>query len=412
MKKILVGIPVVLVLAAAGWRVYQKNKLQRGGPAPRARMGGTVAVLTQPIRRETIRDIRTFTGTLIPRAQFMVAPKIAGRLEKLLVNIGDEIERGRVVALLDSEEHAQQVEQARAELEVARANVTNCQTELELAARELARVRELRKARVASEAELDEAEARHRAAQVRYEVALAQTRQKEAALKAEEVRLSYTRITATWEDGSERRVVGERYVDEGAMLRANEPIVTVLDVATLLAVIPATERDYPNIQIGQPAIVVADAFPAKTFVGKVVRKAPLLKESSRTARVEVEVSNSERLLAPGMFVRVELEFAIRENTVVVPSSAIVRRNGREGVFLADPSEPRARFVEITKGIVSSDRTEILSPPLDGRLVTLGQHLLEDGVPILMQDDGSEKNTLIPEAASERAEGRKKGQSPR
>lgn len=356
---------------------------------------------TQPVRRETIRDVRLFTGTLLPAAQFVVAPKIAGRLEKLLVNIGEEVGKGQVIALLDSAEFAQQVEEARAELEVARANVVSCRSDLELATREIARVRELREAQVASEAELDRVETQYRAAQARYEVALAQVKQREAALKAEEVRVSYTRIVVDWEDGSTRRVVGERYVDEGAMLRANEAIVTVLDTSTLLAVIAVAERDYPSIHIGQAAAIRVDPFPERVFPGKVVRKAPLVKESSRTARIEIEASNPQRILAPGMFVRAELEFARRENAVVAPVEALVRRKGEVGVFLADPDKKKAIFVPVVTGIASGDKVEVLSPPLEGRVVTLGQHLLEDGSAIVIQDpvNATEKEAAAASSAS-------------
>ncbi len=72
--------------------------------------------------QNAIREIGTFTGTLLPKSQYVVAPKIAGRLEKLFVNIGDPVERGQVIALIDDDEFVQQVDQARAELDVARAN--------------------------------------------------------------------------------------------------------------------------------------------------------------------------------------------------------------------------------------------------------------------------------------------------
>ena len=385
MRKLFVALVLAALLGGIALRIYQKVAAERKGSPVRGRKAAAVAVRTQPVRRAAIRDVRVFTGTLAPAAQFVVAPKIAGRLEKLLVNVGEEVSSGQVIALLDSAEYAQNVEQARAELDVARANVVSCQSDLDLATREVARVRELRKAQVASEAELDRAETQYRAAQARYEVALAQVKQREAALKAEEVRLSYTRIVATWEGGSARRVIGERFVDEGAMLRANEAIVTVLDTETLLAIIAVAERDYPSIRIGQTAAIKADAVPGSIFTGRVVRKAPLLKESSRAARVEIEVPNPERVLAPGMFVRAELEFDRRDNAMVVPAAAVVRRNGRTGVFLANPAVKKAVFVPVVTGIVSGDGIEILAPPLEGEVVTLGQHLLDDGSAILVQN---------------------------
>lgn len=383
MKKTAVIIVILAFAAFIGWRVRQaiKEKSQSGRP-PQSR-NASVAVIVQPVRRETIRDVREFSGTVSPNSQFLVAPKVAGRLERLLVNAGDIVKNGDLIARLDDLEYQQQVEQARAEMDVAKANVADLRSTLDIATRELERARELRKKQVVSEAEMEQADAQYRAAEAKHAVALAQVKQRDAALKAAEVRLSYTRIHATWEDSTVTRVIGERFMDQGAMLRANDPIVSVLDIGTVIAAIFVIERDYPHLQAGQTAVITTDAFPDKTFTGKVVRKAPLLKESSRQARIEIAVDNAERLLAPGMFVRATIQFAAHENATVVPAGAVVRRNGANGVFLADAAALKARLVPVTIGIVNAQTAEVLAPAIEGQVVTLGQHLLEDGATIIL-----------------------------
>ena len=396
MKKPLVVVVILLILGLVAWRVTEKLTRQRGSGQPRQGQAPAVTVVVQPVRREAVRDVRAFTGTVSPNSQFLVAPKVVGRLEKLLVNIGQEVKNGDLIALLDDLEYQQQVEQARAELDVAKANVIDFQSALDIATRELDRAKELRKQQVASESEMDQADTQFRASRAKHAVALAQVKQREAALKVAEVRLSYTRIDAAWEDGDTTRVIGERYVDQGAMLRPNDPIVSVLDINSVIAAIFVIERDYPHLQVGQTAMITTDAFPAKTFSGKVVRKAPLLKESSRQARVEIEVENPDRLLAPGMFVRAEIQFSARENATVVPAGAVVRRNEQSGVFLADPATLKARFVPITVGVANAQLAEVLSPALEGQVVTLGQHLLEDGANIVL--DGAQPASSEPPAS--------------
>jgi RND family efflux transporter MFP subunit len=386
MKKKLATFILLLVLGLIGWRVYQKVTGQGGKAAVRQDRNAAVAVVVQPVLKEAIRDVRQFTGSVLPRAQFVVAPKVAGRLEKLLVNIGQTVSNGQAVAKLDSLEYDQQVNQARAELEVAQANVLDLQSALDIATREFERARELRRQQVASEAEMDQAFARHRAAQAKHAVALAQVKQSQAALKAAEVRLSYTQIAAAWEGGNGERVIGERSVDEGAMLRANDPIVSVLDIGTVIAAIFVIEKDYPKIQLDQAAIVETDAFPGRTFAGRIARKAPLLKESSRQARIEIDIANPERLLAPGMFVRVEIQFAVHADATVVPVAALAHRDEQTGVFLADTATLKVRFVPVTVGIVSREKAEIVTPLLEGRVVTMGQHLLEDGSRIVIPSE--------------------------
>jgi RND family efflux transporter MFP subunit len=253
---------------------------------------------------------------------------------------------------------------------------------LEVASNEFDRVRELLTQKVASEAETDQARARFLAAQAKHAVTMAGVRQAEAALKASEVRLSYTRITAAWDDPGDVRIIGERFADEGAMLRANDPIVSVLDIQTVIAVLEIIERDYPRILPGQSATVTTDAYPGETFPGRILRKAPLIKEASRQARVELEIPNPGLRLSPGMFIRAEIELAVHPDVPAVPATALVRRQDRLGVFIPD-GEGKARFVPVQVGLVSGADAELLPPATGGPIITLGQHLLQDGSPILV-----------------------------
>ena len=382
MKKAILILVAIAVAGFLGWRVYKKASASPKG-AFRRRGAMAVAVEISPVQKTTIRDVGLFSGTLLPKSQFIVSPKIPGRLERLFVNIGNPVKRGNLIALLDSEEFFQQAEQARAELDVAAANVEESFSALGVAQRELERVQTLREKKIASEAELDSAQAQCDAQDAKYRVTLAQVTQKEAALNAAQVRFSYTQIRALWEDGDEARIVGERFVDEGEMLKANDPIVSVLEIHLLTAVIHVIERDYSQVRTGQEAVITTDAFPEKSFPGTIVRVAPILRETSRQARVEIEVANAQRLLKPGMFIRAQIEFAKHDGATVVPVAALARRGGQQGVFLADTQKRKALFVPVTLGITHNGLAEVLKPPLSGEVVTLGQHLLEDGSAIIL-----------------------------
>jgi RND family efflux transporter MFP subunit len=384
MKKIFYALLVFVIIAIIGVLLFKRITASSG--SRQSRPAVAVAVEVQPIRKDTIKDIGIFTGSLIPKSQFVVAPKAAGWLKKLLVNVGDTVQQNQVIAILEDEEYQQQVEQAKAELQVTKANVENCTSDLDLAKREYERAKALREKQIASASELEEAEAAYNSSQTQLKVSLAQVAQKEAALKAAELRLSYTRVQAFWEDGDQTRVVGERFVDEGALLQANQPIVSVLENKPLTAVVYVVEKDYPKVSVGQRAVITTDAYPDKTFTGDIVRIAPLLKESSRQARVEMEIPNSEELLRPGMFIRARIEFASHDNTTIVPLAALVRRDGQQGVFIADRDNLKARFVPVTVGIISGEWAEILEPSnLDNSeyVITMGNHLLEDGSDITL-----------------------------
>lgn len=383
MKKYIAMFIGAAVLLLIGWQLWPHLTASRDAVVrrPAAR---SVAVEVVAVQQADIRDVAVFTGTLLPTARFVVAPKIAGRLEKILVNIGDRVQPGQLVAVLDDEEYRQQVSQARAELDVARATLEEVTGTVENSRREFERTVALHRQRIASESQLDAAESDYKALQARMRFAAAQVAQREAALRLAEVRLAYTRIHLPAGNGIVR-VVGERFMDEGALLSANTPIVSVLDITRLNAVVHVIERDYAKMEVGLNAEVSTDAYPTETFPGRVVRIAPELKETSRQARVEIEVLNPQMQLKPGMFVRSHIQFAFRENATVVPVSALVTRSGDRGVFLADREAGTARFVPVTVGITDGDRAEVLDPPLEGEVVTLGVHLVVDGAAITIPE---------------------------
>jgi len=392
MKKIIAIIIVLILVGALGWKIYQKITHPTQGFMPQ-RGGAAVAVDIAPVETREMRDVGLFTGSLLPDSRFNVAAKISGRLKKLEVQMGDFVENNRVIALLEDDEYAQQVEEAKAQLEVAKANVEEAGSAIGVAKREFERLTELRRKNAISDSDLDRARSDYEVQEAKYKVAQAKVNQEEAALKASQIRLSYTKIPVSWEEKDpDQRVIGERFVDEGAMIAPNTPIVSVLDLDPMRAVIHVIERDYSSIRIGQEAVIETDAFPGETFTGKVVRVAPILKEASRQARVEIEIPNPDFELKPGMFLRAKIEFSRKQEAQTVPVSALIRYHGKQGVFQVDAGAKKARFITVTTGIVDNERAEILKPALSGSVVIMGQHLLEDDSSIILPEQEPAKPT--------------------
>ncbi len=152
------------------------------------------------------------------------------------------------------------------------------------------------------------------------------------------------------------------------------------------------ERDYGDIHVGQAAAVVVDAFPDQQFHGTVARIAPMLEESSRVAQMEIEVLNESLTLKPGMFAKVHVVLKEKDSARVVPSEAVVRRNGENGIFVVEKDSATqklvARYYPIETGITTLDRTELLKPEIEGQVVTLGHHLLDDGSVLILTDTGA------------------------
>lgn len=381
MKKI-VAVLVALALAGLlGWQVW--NKLNKTGEKTQARRGRAVVMVeATTVRRADMARRISYPGSLEASAQFIISPRIPGRLRRLLVNIGDSVTRNQVVVEIVDEEYRLAVERAEAALDVAKAQLSEAISNLEVAQKGYRRQASLGGKKIVSQADLEEAEGRYKAAQAKRRLAQAQVAQQEAILKEAKVQLSYTQIKASWRGGSDRRVVGQRFVDEGSLLKANEPIATVLELKPVIGAILVTERDYPNFRIGQTVVVRAEALPDKVFNGRVLRIAPLIDKASRQARVELEIPNDEGLLKPGMFITAQIVFEVHRQAQVIPLSALAERQGKKGVFVINQGDkPTVHFQPIEPGFMDMEKIEIVSPEIKLPVVSSGHFLLSEGAPI-------------------------------
>lgn len=344
-----------------------------------------VPVETASVKRGPLSLHRTFSGTIAPRSQSTVAPKVNGRIQKMLVDVSDQVERGQLVAQLEDAEFRQSVLEAEARQAVAEANRVEAASRLEIAQRELDRTQTLHKRGIASASVLDSVQAEYLTSQAAVKVAEANLKREQAALAAAQIRLGYTRIEADWEKGDDERTVAQRYADEGNTVAANTPLFSIVELDPVIAVIQVTEKDYPLINLGQEATLQSDAFPGRTFSGTVLRISPIFQETSRQARIEVKVPNPDHMLKPGMFTRCTLELRRVENAVSVPELAITRRNDQTGVFLVSEDGSTVRWVEIKPGIQDGNQVELIGADLTGRVVTLGQQLIQDGSAITIPE---------------------------
>ena len=369
----------MLVLVVAGVLVWIGNDRVQDLAKKPTRRGATDAVPVEVavIERGPIEHRRTFTGTLDPKAEFVVAPKVSGRVEQLHVDLADTVRRGQLVAKLDDDEYVQSVAQAEADFLVAKANLAEAESLLNIAERELKRVEKLRERGVASESQRDTAKADQLAKQAHVAVTGAQVTRAEASLEAARIRLGYSKITAGWRGGNDQRVVAERYVDEGETVAANAPLLRIVEMNPITAVFFVTERDYALLRTGQVVMLRTDAHPDAAFEGRIARIAPVFRESTRQAQVEVDVDNAELRLKPGMFVRVTVVLDRVEDAIIVPEQALVRRDGRDGVFVVAGDGQTVAWREVEVGFRQGGRVQVTGDGLNTQVVTLGQQLLED-----------------------------------
>ncbi len=390
MKKHLpAAVVLLLVLAISGslgWFVFNARS---GGPSARPDAAAApVAVEARAVESGLMRDVRQFTGTLESSARFTVAAKVGGLVQSVLVDLGDRIEQGQVIARIDDAELIQAVAQAQADLAVRRAELARAGSDLSLAQRDYDRSEQLRERGIAAESQLDEISARLGSARASLQLAEAQVARAESALLLRRIELGYAQVTAAWSENAAYGSVAERHQDPGNTVQANAPVISVVSLDPLKAVVTVTERDYAGLRLGQHATLTTDGAPGRSFEATIERIAPVFSQTSRQARVELTVRNPDQLLRPGMFARVRIVLDEAEAGAIVPVDALARRDGREVVFILDAGSRAVRMVPVSTGITESGRVQIMDPMISGRVVTLGQQLLRDGSAVRVIETGA------------------------
>jgi len=384
-KIILLTVILLGILAAVGWLFFGPFQNQPGqGKGGRAQQPAPVEVAG--IEHGPIALKRTFSGELEALAEFVVAPKVSGRVERVLVNIADTVRRGQVVAELDNDEYVQAVAQAQADLAVARANLSEAGSSLTIANREFKRTESLLKRGIASDSEFDAAKQTQLAKQAQLKVAEAQAMKFESALESANIRLGYTQVTAGWSGSDEQRIVAERYVDEGQTVAANTPLLMIVDLDPIVGIVFVTERDYANLKPGQTVTLTTDAYPGETFTGRIDRIAPVFRKATRQARIEMTIDNPQHRLKPGMFIQASVELTRVAEAVIVPEQALTERDDRTGVFIVSDNGQSVVWREVVVGIREGGRVQVTGQGLTGRVVVIGQQLVNDGSPITIPVD--------------------------
>ncbi len=387
-KVVVIGLVAAVAIGAA---VYfglfsreQTAAAAGGGPGG----GGfgfrpPMTVAMAEVTTGTIGASITVVGNLIGEQTVDVVPRTGGRLVSVNVQLGDRVQRGQLLAKIEDFELIEQVKQAEASLEVARATIRQRDADLKVAELNFDRSKNLYERQLLAKQALDDAESRYMAAQAQLDLARAQTQQTSARLEELQITLANTRITSPV-DG----FVGRRNADPGAWAAQNAPVVSVVDISRLRLVANVVERDLRIVNVGDPAAVEVDAYPGDVFKGRIARVAPILDPATRTATIEVEIPNSDNRLRPGMYARVLLSVEERTNVMLLPRMAIVDFEGRRGVWMPD-EENKARFTQVRLGLEDAERVQILDGVQPGdKVVTDGAASLRNGDTLVLPGESS------------------------
>ncbi len=353
-----------------------------GGPMGGGGFGGgfrpPITVQIGAAAKGDIDASMTVVGNLIGQQTVDVVPRTGGRLVTVNVQLGDAVRRGQLLAKLEDFEIVEQVKQAEASLEVARATIRQREADLKVAELNFDRSKNLYQRQLLAKQALDDAESRYMAAEAQIDLSKAQAQQTAARLEELQINLGNTKI-ASPVDG----FVSKRNVDPGAWVSQNAPVVSVVEISSLRLVANVVEKDLRLVNTGDPATVEVDAFPGDLFKGQIARVSPVLDPATRTASMEVEIPNRDKRLKPGMYARVLLSIEERKGTTLVPKIAVVDFEGKRGVWIPG-GENKVEFRETKLGLEDPERIEVLDGVKPGdRIVTEGAGSLRAGDTIVL-----------------------------
>jgi RND family efflux transporter MFP subunit len=363
----------------------------QGGP----RLPMTVEIA--PVKRADMSTEVTVVGNLVGAATVEAVPKVAGRLQSVSVRLGDRVSRGQTIAKVEDNELQEQIKQAQASYEVSAATIRQREADLRLAQTNLERSRNLYERQLIPKQTFDDTDARHQAAVAQLDLARAQFTQAQARLDELKINLSNTTISSPVSG-----FIGKRALDPGAWVTPNSSFISVVDIGVVRLVANIVEKDIRRITSGLAATVEVDAYPGEKFSGEVRHISPVLDPATRTGQIEVEIPNASFRLKPGMYAKVSFTVDKKENTLVVPTSALVDVGGSRGVFMTAETEqgPIANFKKIDVGIVNQTLAEVTSGLTEGEVVvTTGAAALREGDRVVLPGQ-----TAPPEGAGGRGRG--------
>lgn len=323
MKKTVFALVILGALGGGGFAYYKYRK---------APVEPTIS--TAAVTRGDIADTVGATGTLQAVTTVQVGTQVSGIVQDLYADFNTLVKKGQVIARLDPSTIQTQIEQARANLVRAQADLERLKVASDDAVNKLKRARELSNRQLIPATDLETAEVTARAAEAQIRSAEASIAQSQASLRQNEVNLEHTIITAPI-DG----LVISRNVDRGqtvaASMQAPTLFVLAADLTKMQVVANLDESDVGRIRPGQSVRFHVDAYPTEEFTGKVtqVRLQPIVQQNVVTYATVIDVPNPELKLKPGMTANVNVEIARRTNVVRVPNAALRFRPTNE-IFAA------------------------------------------------------------------------------
>jgi RND family efflux transporter MFP subunit len=307
-----------------------------------------------PVVSKTVSRTVELPGELLPFLSVSLHAKVPGYVERVLVDRGSIVKQGDLLVEMSAPEMAARIAEARSKVQASEADRLQAEAQLAAAQSTYERMKQAAETPGAVAGnELVQAEKQVDAAK-----ALINSRQQaslaaESAVRALEDLQAYLKITAPF-DG----VVTERMVHPGALAGPGNDaaLLTIEQVSRLRLVVPVPEEDVSGIANGASVPFQVPAWPDRNYSGTIARISHTLDQKTRTMPIELDVTNRDGALAPGMYATVKWPVRRAKPALFVPKTSVVTTTER--TFVVREQEGKAEWVDVKKGVADGDLVEV------------------------------------------------------
>lgn len=343
---ILAALVILCALAAGGSYYMQKH----GAKDNEGRAKGPQPVVVEPAATRDLTVAINTVGSIVAGESADIHPEISGQILEILFEEGQPVQKGDILIQMDKSLLETELMRAKAALGVATANFN--------------RDDKLKKSGFVADQQWDASQADLQAAN--------------AAVANADIRLFKSSIRAPF-DG----IAGLRNFSPGDYAAEGQTLTTLVSIDPLRLEFAIPERNYSSIRTGQKIVFTADAFPGEKFSGDVYAIDPRINAENRNFTVKALIHNADGRLRPGMYARIRIDTATRQNVLMIPEEALVPEGQDNYVFIA--SDGKAARRKVTLGDRTAGAVEISEGLEAGdKVITAGVMKLRDGMAVAEQ----------------------------
>lgn len=404
LNKKVCGIVILVCLSCIALILYASAK----DSAPKQREVIKPEVRVQEVKRQAMYKRIVLSGQTVAKAKVDIAPKYAGRIVDVRVELGEEVRQGDILLVQDTEEVDIALRQNRAAARAAAADVIEAQaayesnladkkSQYEHDCRNYERYEALFQEGAVSREAFDDAGQQLATSRAALDALVNQHIGGGIAAVVEGKRAARDKaeheITALSKERSELilraprdGVIGYRDAEVGAIASAGQRVLSVVDNSSMYVDCDVSEQDVAVIQPGQTTTVAVESL-GQSFTGSIIYVSPAVNDVQRSYTVRIELDNTAGRLRDGMFARGQIRVLQREAALSVSKDAVVEKNGRTYVYvLGEAQTVGVRDVEL--GLRNDEMVEIISGIREGEQLILNNFArLKEGVAVTLEQAG-------------------------